>query len=310
MINLIVLSHNNFDYTTKKCLASLVPQLEDKYSLTVVDNNSHAESRNNLIEHYQENNSVDLIFSKKNLGFAGGMNLGVKHTKGEWLVLINSDTYFYKDCLSIMSKYLQITQFDVIGFLTNAAGTAQEIIKSDDDVFIKNTAEYIHKNPSNIEIPLIRADFFCCAIRRECWDSLHGFDEIYGLGYYEDIDFSERAKKAGFRVGMTEDIFIAHTGGASFKGFSNDQKKLIKKNKAIFTKRFPDSPLLNTRDDNLEALNYYLRLLEHGNISNSMLHRLSLRLKRADENIPRSFFKKRGYKKKLMKIKESLEHYI
>jgi len=310
MISLIILTYNNFHVTSKPCLDSLRKVIDNDFELIIVNNLSNDASRDLLSKYIDKTSLPNPLYPDKNLGYGGGMNLGCLQAKGDWLVLINSDTIFFNDSLKQLKTVLERTKNDIVGCLTNAAGTAQEIIKSEDSAFIAKTAEDIHKKPTQIEIPLIRADFFCCAIRKECWESLNGFDEIYGLGYYEDIDFSERAKRTGFKVGMTEDVFIAHIGGASFKGLSNDQKQLIKKNKAIFTKRFPDIQLLNTRDDNLEALNYYLRLLEHGKISEGMRHRLSLRLKRADENIPRSFFKKRRYKKKLMQIKENLARYI
>ena len=57
----------------------------------VVDNASTQDEANIIAEQYPH---VKVIRSPRNLGFAGGNNLGIKEAKGKYILLINNDTYF------------------------------------------------------------------------------------------------------------------------------------------------------------------------------------------------------------------------
>ena len=59
--------------------------------MIVVDNASKQDEASIIAERYPQ---VKVIRSQQNLGFAGGNNLGIKEAKGEYILLINNDTYF------------------------------------------------------------------------------------------------------------------------------------------------------------------------------------------------------------------------
>ena len=59
--------------------------------------------------------------------------------------------------------------------------------------------------------PSKRLDFFCVAIRKEVYDRLDGLDERFGIGYYEDVDFSIRANRMKIKMMFAEDCFIYHS---------------------------------------------------------------------------------------------------
>jgi hypothetical protein len=51
--------------------------------------------------------TVKLIQSAKNLGFAGGNNLGLDHAVGEYILLLNSDTIFIEDCVTPCIEFME-----------------------------------------------------------------------------------------------------------------------------------------------------------------------------------------------------------
>jgi GT2 family glycosyltransferase len=57
---------------------------------------------------------------------------------------------------------------------------------------------------------------FCVGLRRELLDRLGPLDERYGVGMFEDDDYSLRVRQLWYRVVCAQDIFIHHWGRASF----------------------------------------------------------------------------------------------
>jgi hypothetical protein len=58
---------------------------------------------------------------------------------------------------------------------------------------------------------------FCMAIARRAVDRVGLFDEArFGRGYGEENDFSLRARAAGLRNVLCDDVYVAHAGGRSF----------------------------------------------------------------------------------------------
>jgi len=129
---------------------------------------------------------------------------------------------------------------------------------------------------------------------------------IFGLGYYEDTDFSMRAKSAGSSMMICEDAFVYHVGGASFS--SNPKaRELIKRNKKIFLQRHPNAVLHHKREGNLAALEEYAKLQQEGLWNDGLALRAKRRIETLLSDLPRSLIKKWLWLRKIRKI---LHHFI
>lgn len=253
----IILGYGRFEETSQKCLNSLLPQaIKEGIDVLAVDNGSPDNAAELLQTYAKQNPMLKTQVNLNNLGFGGGMNQAVATSKADWIILVNSDIIFSKDSLKNLLNSIEnaASNIGLIAPLTNNAGNGQCIFMPGNSAeeILKN-AESITQVPNGITTLSYRADFCCIAIKTSVWLELDGLSPVFGKGYYEDFDFSLRAKKLGYQCAIAEDSFVYHEGSASFKA-SKEQKELIKNNKRIFLSRHPDAKLPHRRNGNLEAL--------------------------------------------------------
>ena len=304
-IDLILLCYGKFSTLTKPCLDSLLADCaNERFRLTVIDNASVDNSANELREYLKPYPQVRTEFLEKNIGFAGGMNYGVSLAEGEWILLVSNDTIFAPGSLSILFQALQAQPDDVgmVGPITNSAGNEQGYIIKGNASEVLEKAKIFRKFPCHVLTTCYRMDFFCVAVRRSLWLQLNGLDPVFRPGYYEDTDFSMRAKSAGSQMMICEDAFVYHAGGATF---STDSKtrELVKRNKKIFLSRHPHAVLHHKRKANLEVLEQYDRLRKNGIWNEGLAIRAKLRIEGALNDLPRSPIKKWLWQRKVNKIR-------
>jgi GT2 family glycosyltransferase len=303
-IDILLLSYGKFTTTTQPCLDSLLPDSRNEnYRLTVIDNHSPDDSAERIRDYLKDQPQVRTVYLETNTGFGGGMNHGATLATAEWLLLVNSDTVFAPGALDILHQALlaQPAKVGMVGPITNAAGNDQGYAISGDRIAVLNTAAELQNTPCHVLIPCYRLDFFCVAIRRSLWVQLHGLDPIFGLGYYEDTDFSMRAKNLGIQMMICEDAFVYHVGGSSFS--TNPKgKQLIKRNKKIFLRRHPKAELHHQREGNLAALEAYAKLRLNKVWNDGLAIRAKYRINALLSNMPRSPLKKWLWRRKVNKI--------
>ena len=250
------------------CLDSLLPQASNLgVSVDVIENGSTDETLKDLLKYQKLNPVFNVQNLGYNYGFAGGFNAGISDSDSDWLLLINSDIRFPNNSLSNFLRVVQEAEAEIgiVAPLTNNAGNGQSLmagITSFEQVEV--VSKQLISKPSRFLSSLYRADFCCVSIRNSVWKQLGGLDSRYGRGYFEDIDFSLRAKRLGYRIVCCEDCVVFHEGGSSFKD-EGAQKELIKANKKIFMSRFPDAQLENRREEVLRIMLQYSSFLNHAN---------------------------------------------
>ena len=87
-LSIITINYNGLKDTC--ALIESIP-FNDKLEVIVVDNASDNQEADQISSRFPH---VKVIKSDKNLGFAGGNNLGIKASTGKFIFLINNDTYF------------------------------------------------------------------------------------------------------------------------------------------------------------------------------------------------------------------------
>jgi GT2 family glycosyltransferase len=305
LLSLVILGFRNFDVTTRACLDSLIPWLDDpQVELLVVDNGSDDNSAALTQEWCDQHPTARCLLGQTNLGFAGGMNWGASHARGRWLFLVNNDTVFPEACLDALKNVLLSAPIDVamLGPVTNAAGNGQRLWKpgATHSDWLR-LGHWLHTNPGGELMQTYRCDFFCIAIRHDVWNALGGLDLAFGLGYYEDFDFSLRLRSAGYRQMITEDVFVLHVGSATFKA-SPAARALIKRNKKLLQSKHPTAQFEHTRLGNLAVLREYQHLKQKARWSAALQARWDLRIGALLGDAPRSFLKKWLWLRKVEKL--------
>ncbi len=241
LASVIVVTYNNIELT-KACLDSL-----DRYSnypaveVIVVDNASSDGSSEYLQKWANAAPDRNAILNEDNRGFAAANNQGLAAARGEYLVLLNNDTYVTPGWLgSLIGHLRREAQIGIIGPVTNNIGNEAKI-----DIQYETMAEMIERSASFTRrhlsgtFDLRTVAFFCVAIPRSVYEKVGPLDEAFGRGFFEDDDYCRRVEALGLRVACAEDVFIHHHLSASFNKLKvADRQALFDQNKAIYESKW------------------------------------------------------------------------
>jgi GT2 family glycosyltransferase len=202
----------------------------------------------------------------RNLGFVGTVNRGMQMTQGN-VVLLNSDTVVSSGWLEGLQRCLDsdpmiatATPWTNNGEIVSLPRFCSNNPMPPDLEALANVIA-LSGSPAYPEIPT--AVGFCMAISRSAIRQLGVFDqELFGLGYGEENDFSMRALAAGFRNVLCDDVYVAHRGGCSFlpRGLSpnaDSMQKLLSRHPGymqIIEEFIALDPLSRRREEVLEAI--------------------------------------------------------
>ena len=160
---------------------------------------------------------VKVIKSDKNLGFAGGNNLGIRASKGKYLFLINNDTYF--EDFNVQALIDRLGSDPTIGIVCpkiKFAWPPQPIQFAGytplSNITIRNQAigfgEEDH-GQHEIAHPTPYAHGAAMLIKREVMDKVGLMPECYFL-YYEELDWSMMFTRAGYQIWYEPKCTIFH----------------------------------------------------------------------------------------------------
>lgn len=218
LVSVVVLNYNGLN-DLKECLDSLYNLIYKNIELILVDNNSQDESVEFVKKNY---NKVKIIQLDKNYGFAQGNNLGIVHTIGDYIVLLNMDTVVDKNWLSELVKVAEKSKKIVIVGSKIYYYDNKKIIDfagSSCDRYGKTNPIGIKREDSELLNIQTRAFFVCGAsllFKRELYKKINLFDPTY-FAYYDDVDFCWRAWISGYEVIYAPKSFIYHKIGRVIK---------------------------------------------------------------------------------------------
>ncbi|PZF72037.1 glycosyltransferase [Taibaiella soli] len=102
-VSLVIINYNKPEYT-KSCIHSIIKHTAlVSYEIIVVDN---ASTQGDISDIESIDSRIKLVRSSENLGFAKGNNLGIEHTSGEVVLLLNNDTLLLNDAVGLAYRFL------------------------------------------------------------------------------------------------------------------------------------------------------------------------------------------------------------
>jgi len=276
-IAIVILHYANKDLTIQ-CLSSIRELSQNDFNLQViVVNNNHKENLDDL-----EKSFGDFVFlkTKKNLGFTGGNNLGIKRALrdgADFVFLLNNDTILDKDCLVYLVKQACLTKESaILGpkiYFAPGHEYHQGKYKPSDQgkaiwyaggiVDWKNVLAS-HRGVDEIDKGQYdqteQTDFVSgCAmlVKKEVFQKIGLLDDKYFL-YLEDNDFCQRAKKAGFKVIYAPKAKVWHINAGSSEVGGSLHDYYLTRNRLIFGIKYAN------RQTKIALLRESLKLLVSG----------------------------------------------
>lgn len=241
-VSIIIPAFNQLAYC-RQCIESVRAHTDYPYKLILVDNGS----TDGVSEYFDSVPGAVVVHSDKNLGFPGGVNLGLAHAEGH-VLLLNSDTIAPRQWLTRLVTALDSApRIGLVGPMSNyvsgpqlITGPALESLEQ-----INGFAETLAREKPGQRIDTDRVVGFCMLIRDAAFQAVGRFDESFGIGNFEDDDYCLRVRKAGFRVCIAQDCFVFHFGSRTFSamGFDNESfRALIERNEAAFNQKWGTRP--------------------------------------------------------------------
>lgn len=200
---IVILSFNHPEITARTVNSAL------KFNLPVllVHNGSLIKHVDKLKESFP---SIEHIVMEQNKGYSGGVNFGLTTAflKYDWIYFLTNDT----ELITINQELPPIGYYAPKIFFRKL-----ERIDSLGGLFIPNQAKLIH-NKERIHLDnLTNRQFFyvpgtAFLIHKDIFNQVGGMDESLNT-YWEDVDFSVRVFKAGFKLDVNEDFSLVHKVG-------------------------------------------------------------------------------------------------
>ncbi len=198
--SVIIVSWNGEAYLAA-CLDAILAQTGPDDEVIVVDNASTDSSVALVRERHPQ---VHVIQNDRNLGFAGGMNVGLRAAHGEFFLSVNQDVEVHRGWLEALLEALAMPEVGVAGCkLFYPDGTIQHaggVVRWPQAVVDHRG----YRQPDDGRWDALRpVDYVTGAawgFRRVMVEQVGLLDEGYWPGYYEEVDYCFRARRADWQV--------------------------------------------------------------------------------------------------------------
>lgn len=248
MTSIILVTRNQLAFT-KQCLESIRKHTEPgSYELIMIDNGSD----DGTIEWASAQQDVQFVVNGYNAGFPKGCNQGMERAVGSYLLLLNNDTVVTPGWLSGLKRcLLSSDKIGAVGPVTNSASYWSEIAGNYTTMEELDSFSVSVRETAGEWEERIKLVGFCMLIRREAYEAVGDLDERFGVGNFEDDDYSLRLKLKGYKLMLCRDTFIHHYGSASFKAEFQLYQSSYETNNQLFLNKwgFPSTEGLNIRTD-------------------------------------------------------------
>lgn len=207
-IFVVVLNYNGRN-TLSACLKSVYQNIYPNFEVVLVDNNS---TDGSLEEAKRNFSRAHFIKNPQNLGFSAGNNVGIRFALekfADYIFLLNSDAYVEKNTL---------TDLVIEAEKNPMTGLISPLIKKPDGSvwFAGGKIDWLRMRTVHFFKPQKTSAYASaylsgCAllIKKTVFQQIGLFDEHFFL-YYEDADFSLRARRAGFDLLLLPTTTIVH----------------------------------------------------------------------------------------------------
>jgi len=240
LVSILLVTHNQRELT-QLCLQS--PYLFTDYphwEVVAVDNASQDGTAELLSQWQKAQANFQLVVNRSNLGFPQACNQAAELARGEFFCLLNNDTVVSPGWLScLMEELLRDPRVGLVGPVSQGvANEARVKVPYTSLESLPFWAVYRSQRHARCGRPIPMLALYCVVTPRRVWKEVGGLDPAFGLGLFEDDDFSHRIRRAGYEIRCRLDAFVHHFQSASFSLLSNTgYLRIYEHNRKLFLQK-------------------------------------------------------------------------
>ena len=237
----------NYNGATDTCeLLDTIPREMEGLEVLVVDNGSSTDEASIISQRYPW---VRIIRSKKNLGFAGGNNLGINNSHGKYLYFLNNDTIlaYPGEKETALSRIQRLKHYLDIHTET---GMVCPLIRYTEEGYPVQWVGYTplsHVTVRNKALTTLNdltsqphytpyAHGAAMMVRRSVVEEAGLMPELYFL-YYEELDWSLRIREMGYNICVVPESVVYHKESRTTGRNSALKSYYLTRNRLLFAHR-------------------------------------------------------------------------
>lgn len=216
----IIVVHFGEKSETLRCLQSLEKIRYTDFSVFLIDNGTGKITAEDV---KRFSLPITCIVSHKNLGYAGGNNLGIKRALAQnyqYILLLNNDTQVSPGIIEVLLRQQQKENAGITGCIITYAHNRERIWFGGGELntffCLTRHTQMDQKLPTQ-NTGSRRTDFItgaCMLVNREVFEAAGLLPEKYFL-YWEDVDFCVKARQHGFSCVITNEALVQHSVSSS-----------------------------------------------------------------------------------------------
>jgi hypothetical protein len=245
LVSIITINYNEVEMTSR-CLKRLRALTYPNVEVFAVDNASAEGQAEALAERFPE---VRVIANDTNDGFAGGNNVALRRARGRYVLLLNNDTLPEPGLLEPLVETMEarpdvgIASPKIVFADGEGSGEPSRIQYAGSDPINpytgrSHTVGYGEPDDGRFDEPgrTHLAHGAAMMIRRSVFEDIGLLAEDYFL-YYEEHDFTERAKRAGYAVYYDARATVQHEASTSVGRHSPLKAHYMTRNRLLYLRR-------------------------------------------------------------------------
>jgi hypothetical protein len=249
LVSLITVNFNQTDATCD-LLDSIRRQDFQNLEIFVVDNGSRENPEQVFLEKYPE---VGFIRSEQNLGFAGGNNLALKQAKGDFIFFVNNDAELTEGCIErLLSLFEKVPDLGIVSPLICYFSENNSKLQTPNSKLIQyagmtrvnpftgRNRTIGNKEPDKGQFAENQSTAYAhgaaMMISRRVLEQVGPMDEGFFL-YYEELDWCERIRRAGFSVWVERRARVYHKESLTVAKLGALKTYYLNRNRVWFMRR-------------------------------------------------------------------------
>lgn len=254
LVSIIIPVHRRFDILAK-CLESLPAAFDEiDYEVIIIDNNSPNDEKLLIYPELKKLPHYRIYEWAENRGFPKACNFGAKQASSPLIFFLNSDVIMSPHSGAKTVALLDDPKVGIAGMKLLFPETVEDV-KLNQQIRPSNTVQHIGvavnlrgelhhvlsgwsaDNPKVLKIHEVHMVTGAALMTRKVlFNKVGGFFEGYGMGTFEDCDYSLTVRKLGYNIVVDSSTYAIHYTGATSEGYQIQYP--INQNKFLFMQRW------------------------------------------------------------------------